>query len=211
MGRCLYWSNIPLTNVRNNLFWQQMYDAIPVVGPGYKSATSKELRGPILQAEKKEISSRLEEFKKSRETTDCTVMSDGWTDGKGRTLIKFVVHCPKGTMFIKSIDASTYVKYATFLCDLMEGFIQDIGVQNVVQIIADIATNYVVAGRMLVERNYTLFWIPCIAHCIDMMQEDMGEIPFIKQAIDQARSIPKFIQNHASVLSLMRRHTKKRS
>ena len=45
MGRCLYWSNIPLTIVRNNPFWQQMCDAIAVVGLGYKSATFEELRG----------------------------------------------------------------------------------------------------------------------------------------------------------------------
>ena len=62
-----------------------MCDAIAVVGPGYKSATFEELQGPILQAEK-DISSRLEEFKKSWETTGCTVMSNGWIDGKGEPL-----------------------------------------------------------------------------------------------------------------------------
>ena len=111
-------------------------------------------------------------------------------------------------MFIKSIDASAYVKDAALLCELMEGFIQDIGVHNVVQIITDNATNYVETGKMLMERHSTLFWTLCVAHCIDLMLEDMGKIPFIKEVIDQARSIPKFIYNHAFVLSLMRRHTK---
>ena len=39
MGRCLYWSHIPLSIVKNNPFWPLMCDAIAVVGPGYKSAT----------------------------------------------------------------------------------------------------------------------------------------------------------------------------
>ena len=39
MGRCLYWSHIPLSIVKNNPFWQLMCDAIAVVGPRYKSAT----------------------------------------------------------------------------------------------------------------------------------------------------------------------------
>ena len=108
-----------------------MCDTIAVVGTWYKSTTFEELRGPILQAKKKDIGSRLEEFKKSWETTSI-VMSDGWTDGKGRTLINFLVHCPRGMMFIKSIYASTYVKDATLLCELMEGFIQDIRVHNFV-------------------------------------------------------------------------------
>ena len=60
-------------------------------------------------------------------------------------------------MFIKSIDASTYVKDASLLCELMEGFIKDIGVNNVVQIIIDNAANYVATGKMLMERLSTLF------------------------------------------------------
>jgi hypothetical protein len=38
----------------------------------------------------------------------------------------------------------------------------------------------------------------------------MGKTSFIKEVIDQARSIPKFIYNHTLVLSLMRRHTRNR-
>ena len=134
-----------------------MCDAIAVVGPGYKSATFEVLRGPILQAKKKDISSRLGEFNKSWETIGCTVMSDGWTDSKGRTLINFLVHCPRGTMFVKSIDASAHVKDAALLCKLMDGFIQDIGVHNVVQVITDNAANYVAVSRILMERYPSLF------------------------------------------------------
>jgi hypothetical protein len=54
-------------------------------------------------------------------------MSDGWTDWKGRTLLNFWVHCPRGTMFLKSVDASTHVKDATLICDLLDGFIQEVG------------------------------------------------------------------------------------
>ena len=66
---------------------------------------------------------------------------DGWTDRKGRTLLNFLVQCPKGTMFIKSVDASTHVKDTTLLCELMDGFIQEIGLQHVVQIIIDNVAN----------------------------------------------------------------------
>lgn len=35
----------------------------------------------------------------------CSIMSDGRTDRKGRTLINFLVNSPAGTMLVKSIDA----------------------------------------------------------------------------------------------------------
>ena len=185
-----------------------MCDVIVVVGLGYNSATSEELRGPILKAEKQDINSRLTELKKTWEVSGCTVMSDGWTDRKGRTLLNFLVHCPKGTMFIKSVDASAHIKDAAMICELLDGFIREIGVQNVVQVITDNAANYVAAGKMLMERHRTLFWTPCAAHCIDLLLEDMGKLSFMKEVIDMARSVPKFIYNHAFVLSLMRRFTR---
>jgi hypothetical protein len=42
------------------------------------------------------------------------------------------------------------------------------------------------------------------------MLEDVGKIPFIKEVIDQAKSILKFIYNHGFFLNLMRTHTKVR-
>ena len=110
-------------------------------------------------------------------------MSDGWIDAKGRTLLNFLVQCPKGTMFIKSVDASTQVTEATLLCELLDGVLQEINVDKVVQIITDNAANYVVAGRLLMERHPSLFWSPCAAHCIDLMLEDVGKIPFIKLGV----------------------------
>jgi hypothetical protein len=31
--------------------------------------------------------------------------------------------------------------------------------------------NYVDAGRLLMERYQTLYWTPCVSHCIDLMLE----------------------------------------
>eukprot|EP00253_Pinus_taeda_P007232 PITA_07232 len=186
-----------------------MCDIIVVVGLGYKSATYEDLRGPILQAEKQDINSRLDELKKTWEVIGCTVMSDGWTDRKGRTLLNFLVHCPKDTMFIKSLDASEHIKDAATISELLDGFIREIGVQNVVQVITDNAANYVSVGKMLMERHPTLFWTLCAAHCLDLLLEDMGKLSFIKEAVDMARSVPKFIYNHTFVLSLMRRYSRR--
>lgn len=84
-------------------------------------------------------------------------MFDGWTYRKGRTLLNFLVHCPKGIVFIKLVDASAHIKDAVMICELLDGFIREIGVQNVVQVITDYVTNYVSVGRMLMERHHTLF------------------------------------------------------
>eukprot|EP00253_Pinus_taeda_P002341 PITA_02341 len=110
-------------------------------------------------------------------------------------------------MFMKSVDASTHIKDARLLCDLLDVFIMEVGPEHVVQIITNNAANYVVAGKMLMERHPTLFWTPCSAHGIDLMLEDIGKIPFLKDIVDSSKSITKFIYNHAFVLHLMRTFT----
>ena len=151
------------------------------------------MRGRLLDDEKVDYTRRLNELRQSWEATNCSVMPDGWTHGKGRSIINFLVNCLRGTIFIKSVDASPYVKDAHLLCDLLDKFVQEIGPQYVVQVITDNAANYVVAGRMLMERYASLYWTPCAAHCIDLMLEDMGKLPWIKI--------------YTYVLSLMRRFT----
>eukprot|EP00253_Pinus_taeda_P001982 PITA_01982 len=179
-----------------------------VMSDGYKISSYHDIRGRILQNEKLDCTKRLEEFRESWAQIGCNVMSDGWPDQKGRTLINFLVSCPKGTMFIKFVDASNQIKDARTLCDLLDAFILEVGEQHVVQVITDNAANYVVVGRMLMDRHPTLFWTPCAAHCIDLMLEDIGKIPFVKDIVDSSKSITKIIYNHTFVLSLMRKFTK---
>jgi Protein of unknown function (DUF 659)/BED zinc finger len=207
LAKFLLWSDIPFSIVRNNPFFQPAVDAIASVGPGYKIPSYHDFRGRILQNQKRDCTQRLEDFRASWAKTGCTVMSDGWTDQKGRSLLNFLVSCPQGTMFMKSVDASHQIKDAKTLCDLLDAFILEVGEEHVVQVITDNAANYVAAGRMLMDRHPTLFWTPCAAHCIDLMLEDIGKIPFVKDIVDSSRSITKFIYNHTYVLSLMRRYT----
>jgi hypothetical protein len=133
-----------------------MFEATAIVSSGYRGLSYQDLRGLLLQGEKVDCTERLAQLRETLKTIGCTVMSDGWTDGKGRSILNFLVNCPKGTMFIKSVDASAYTKDAQLLCDLLDGFIREIGPQYVVQVIADNVANYVVAGRMLLERYPSL-------------------------------------------------------
>lgn len=73
------------------------------------------------------------------------------------------------------------------------------------EVIIDDFANYVVIGKMLMERHPTLSWTRCATRCIDLMHEDEGKIYFIKEVFDWDRSITKLIYNHAFVLNIVRR------
>jgi hypothetical protein len=108
-------------------------------------------------------------------------------------------------MFLKSVDASDQVKDANLLFRLLDEVVEEVGVQNVVQVITDNVANYVAAGKMLEEKHRTIWWTPCAAHCLDLMLEDIGKIEWVKKTVEQGKSITRYIYNHSWVLNLMRK------
>ena len=76
-------------------------------------------------------------------------MADGWTDTRHRTLINFLVYCPKGIIFICSVDASDLVKDAINLSNLFDEIVNWVGPANIVYLVTDNAANYVAAGKIL--------------------------------------------------------------
>jgi len=203
-----FWYHNSLSfNYAKSYFYQPMVDAIAAAGSGYKAPSYNALRGKELDEELECVKEQLETIKKSWKFTGCTILSDGWTDQRGRTIINFVIACPKGTMFLKSIDASSHVKDAHLIFSLLADVVEEIGVANVVQVVTDNAANYVAAGRLLSAKYPTIFWTPCAAHCIDLMLEDIGKMEWVQAVVQECKKITKYIYNHAWVLNFMREYT----
>ena len=123
VAKCFLWGDVPFNIAKNNPYYHAMFQVVGIVGPNYRGPSYNDLRGRFLDEGKVDCIQRLDELRQSWETIGCSVMSDGWTDGKGRSIINFLVNCPRGTIFIKSVDASPYVKDAHLLCDLLDKFI----------------------------------------------------------------------------------------
>ncbi|XP_049936860.1 uncharacterized protein LOC116266454 [Nymphaea colorata] len=206
IGRWFYDASIPF-NAANSYHYQPIADAIASVGRGYKMPSFHKLRGKILNNIVRDVKTYCDELKLSWKATGCSVMADGWTDIKNRTLVNFLVYCPLGTMFLKSVDLSDTPKTADVLFGIFDKVIEEVGPENVVQFITDNAANYKAAGEMLAARYGTFYWSPCAAHCVNLMLQDLGERDDMKLTVHRCQEITKFIYNHAYVLNLMRKFT----
>ncbi|PNY14079.1 hypothetical protein L195_g010751, partial [Trifolium pratense] len=191
-------------NVAHSKSFKLMIEAICNYGAHLKPPSYHELRVPMLKEELRLTHEMLESNRKEQAKYGCSIMSDGWTDTKGRTLINFLVNCPAGTMFVKSVDASAYMKTGQKLYELLDSFVEEVGESNVVQLVTDNGSNYVLAGKHLQLSRPKIFWTPCAAHCLDLMLEDIGKIPRVDKVIKKGISIVGFIYNHSLVLNLMR-------
>ncbi|XP_059654936.1 uncharacterized protein LOC132301724 [Cornus florida] len=194
-------------NALNYDSFAPVVEAISQHGPGMKPPSYHEVRVPLLKKELEHTDNLMRDHREEWARYRCTIMADGWKDKRHRCLINFLVNYPKGTMFIQSVDASSYSKTGEKIFDMLNKFVQQIGASNVIQVVTDSASSNVVAGRMLEGRHRHLYWSPCAAHCVDLMLEDIAKIPKIMMTIKRAIMLNGYIYNRSGLLNMMRRYT----
>ncbi|KAL9678287.1 hypothetical protein QQ045_016130 [Rhodiola kirilowii] len=188
-----YEAGIPFHAAKYPSF-QKALDKVGQFGIGLKPPSAYELRVPLLRKKKKQIQDTLATHEEEWARVGCTLMSDGWRDlVVNKEIINFLVHSPKGPVFLESIDVSDKTKDAQQIFSLLDSMVERVGEENVIPVVSDNASNYVAA-----------------AHCIDLMLEDIGKISRIKGTIKSAIVLNSYIYNHVGVLNLMRKYTNKR-
>eukprot|EP00261_Vitis_vinifera_P040221 XP_019081464.1 PREDICTED: uncharacterized protein LOC104882034 [Vitis vinifera] len=180
--RWMYEAAIPFNAVTYPSF-QPMIEAIGQYGVGMKGPTFHEVRVTNLKKELALTKDLMKDHMVEWGKNGCSLMSDGWTDRKERTLVNFLVNCSKGTMFMQSIDASSMIKTGEKMFELLDKWVEQVGEENVIQVITDNHSSYVMAGRLLELKRPHLYWTPCAAHCLDLMLEDIGKLPNIKRTL----------------------------
>lgn len=154
-------------NVAKSKSFKLMIEAIGSYGPHLKPPSYHELRVPLLKKELEYTKGLLRGHEEERIKYGCSIMSDGWMDRKNRTLINFLVNCSLGTQFVRSVDASEYMKTGQKIFELLDSFVEEIEEKNVIQVVTDNGSNYVLAGKILEVTRPKIFWTPCVAHCPD--------------------------------------------
>ncbi|XP_039855193.1 uncharacterized protein LOC120713269 [Panicum virgatum] len=203
-----YEASIPHNTVTLPSF-DHMLEAIGEFGRGLRGPSPYEMSGPFLQKRKKKVLDGFKNHKESWELTGCTVMTDAWTDRKGRGVMNLVVHSAHGVCFVDSVDYSGERKDGKYIFNLVDNCIEDIGEENVVQVVTDNASVNTTAASLLIAKRPSIFWNGCAAHCIDLMLEDIGKLGPVEQTITNARHVTVFLYAHTRVLDLMRKFLKK--
>jgi Protein of unknown function (DUF 659) len=154
--KCIYGCGLPLSLVKSSLFKDMIEECIKY-GIGLKLPTYYEARVTILKMEVNDMHATLEKYKIEWAKIGCTLIFDGWTDGKNRFITNFLVNSPMGTVFLKSVDSSGDFKDAKKLLSMLDEIIEEIGEENLVQIVTDSASAYVSAEELLMAKRKKLF------------------------------------------------------
>ena len=119
-----------------------------------KPPSYHEIRVPLLNKEVESVNKMLQGHREEWAKYGCSIMSDGWKDEvTKKDIINFLVNSPKGSVFLRSIDISKFMKTAEALFKCLDDVVEEIGEQNVIQVVIDNASNYVAAGNF----NFSTF------------------------------------------------------
>lgn len=199
-----YHAGVP-AHAANSPYFHKMLELVGQYGQDFVAPSSRVLSGRFLQDEIFTVRNYLAEYRASWAVTGCSVLADSWRDAQGRTLINILVSCPRGTYFVCSVDATNVVDDATYLFKLLDKVIEEMGEENVVQVITENTPSHQAAGKMLEEKRRNLFWTPCAAYCIDQMLSDFVKIKCVGECLEKGQRITKFIYNRMWLLTLMKK------
>ncbi|KAH7420572.1 hypothetical protein KP509_13G012700 [Ceratopteris richardii] len=182
-------------NILRTERWKRMVKAIASVGPceGWTGVTYNDMRTKKLDEEIARINKSLEPIR------------DGWVKG----IINILVSCPLGTYFLRAVDAGTRGKKVTgaFIYRHIKAVIEEVGPNNIIQVITDNASNCKSMARKLEEDFPSIVWTPCASHCLDLLMEDIGSLSWVKSILTQALSIVTFINTKVRVLTIYRTYS----
>ncbi|XWS11656.1 hypothetical protein CRYUN_Cryun37aG0018000 [Craigia yunnanensis] len=208
IGRFFFETGIDFKVVNSPSFQRMINDTHCPGQTKYKIPSCQELKGWILKDEVKEMHEYVNKIRQSWANTGCSILLDGWIDEKGRSLVSFIVDCPQGPIYLRSSDVSASVDDINTLQLLLDRVIDEVGVENVVQIIAFSTIGWVGAvGKEFMDRCKTVFWTVNASHCIELMLDRIAMMGEIRATLEKAKTISKFIHGHATILNLLRDYT----
>lgn len=201
VGRFFYGSGHQFKDVEET-FFLEMVSCFFGHGPIMNNIPRlKELKGWILEDSLLNMQLYVEEMRKTWEATGCSILLDGWIDSSGRNLINILVYCPRGVIYLKSSDISSFVGNADAMQLFLDEVLQDVGAQNVVQIIThSTSASMKIVGKRLVEKYKHVFWTVSASTCIELMLEKFRTMSCIENAFAKAKIIIDFVRNHVSAL-----------
>ncbi|KAJ0242651.1 hypothetical protein HA466_0205970 [Hirschfeldia incana] len=110
-------------------------------------------------------------------------------------------------MFLSSKECSDESHTGEFIHQYVKECIEDVGIENVVQVVTDNALNNMAVARILKDKMPNIFWTSCAAHTVNLMLESIAKLQSFKTIIQRAKGFTITVYAHHKTLAMMRKFT----
>uniref|UniRef100_A0A8R7V7E4 DUF659 domain-containing protein n=1 Tax=Triticum urartu TaxID=4572 RepID=A0A8R7V7E4_TRIUA len=172
-------------------------------GPGAVMPTYE----AVLQEQLRETENRTKELKQEWQTSGCTVIVHSWKSKCTKSFVSVLVHCSKGTLFLRSIDVSEITEDFDELESMLSRVVEDVGAHNIVQIVMnDVSPHMQMARQYVLDKYDSFFFTLCADHCINLLLEKIAALEHVSEVLMKAREITWFLYDHALPMKLKGRY-----
>ena len=84
-------------------------------------------------------------------------MCDGWSSRTRKSIINFMIYCDRTMVYHSSVDTTNTPKTTNYIFSLMDKIVEEVGKENVVQVVIDNETSFKVVDMLLMEKLKHLF------------------------------------------------------
>ena len=129
------------------MHWRSAWKKIEEFGAGFTSPSYHVMRHSMLDKCTDLVKERVQRVILSNLSfTGCTIVCDGWSNVQRRVMAV----SSRGETFMRAVDSSGKIKSGAYIADVLNETIdEEVGPENVVQVVMDNAKNYRVAGQLI--------------------------------------------------------------
>ena len=102
----------------------------------------------------------------------------------------------------QSLDTTRKEKNIVYMATVIDKFIQQIVNKNIIQVCIDNALVMLNAGKLICSLYPHIFFQGCVAHAMDLLVKVLAKMKWVKDLLDQARALVKFIKIRQMPLAL---------
>ncbi|GBG76433.1 hypothetical protein CBR_g22181 [Chara braunii] len=208
-------SGMPFNNTKLESFKRMFTMIIPSGVPGAPAPRLPSyhmLRTTLLDKLDGEVQKCVRPVLDTSRETGCTIMTDGWTNIRGQTLCNYLVGTEIRVVYV-STDVMRGKKDASALANAWLKRVKSMDVQlsDITAFVMDSAGVNVAAMEVFQKDESVkhIFWIPCVAHIMDLILEDIGGIDWVASRISQVRLVTRFFKRHGHAREVLEAHLTK--
>ena len=98
-------------------------------------------------------------------------------------------------LFLGSIDSTSYKTSAKYMASIVDRFIELVGPHNFIVQLCTYNAMQMLNASKIINKNYTHTYVQwCATYAMDLLLKDWAKTSWLKEFLDKARKLVKFIQ-----------------
>jgi hypothetical protein len=135
---------------------------------------------------------------------ELTLVSDGWSNPQGESIINYLLVTQLEAIFLKSIATGKDRHTGQYIADGLNNIIKEIGPKNIVAITTNNASNMKKSWEGIQKEYPEILCLGCGSHMINLLVKDIMKVPKLHQHFEAVKEVNQYWKNSGILNGLLK-------